>query len=230
MEDYSGDKMRLHFTLSPNTELVPYDYQHQLTGRFHAWLSDNDIHDTISLYSLSWLHGGKRDGNGLVFPNGATWFISAHDHMMLHKVCLSATKEVEICYGMKVVEIKILPPPRMNNSSHCFRVASPVLARGKEIEGKVRHYLFSDEEADAILTQALRHKLDKAGLSHLAAETYVRFERSYPKACTKLVTINGIANRASICPVTIEGPPEAVEFAWNVGIGHLTGSGFGALI
>ena len=222
--------MRLHFTLSPNTETVPYDYQHQLTGRFHSWLGDNNVHNSISLYSLSWLHGGKREGKGLIFPEGATWSISAHDPELLHKICLSAAKDAEVCYGMNVIEIKILPPPRMSNESHCFRVISPVLARGKEIAGKVRHYLFSDKEADEILTQTLHHKLDKAGLGNLKADTQVRFDRSYPNAHTKLVTINGIANRASICPVIVDGPPEAMEFAWNVGIGHLTGSGFGALL
>jgi len=221
--------MRLHFTLSANTEIVPYDYQHLLTGRFHAWLGNNDVHNDISLYSLSWLYGGRQEGNGLNFPKGATWFISAHDPQMLHKICLRAAKEAEVCCGMEVVEIKILPPPQVKNS-HYFRVASPVLARSKKIEEKVRHYIFSDEEADEVLTQTLRHKLDKAGMSNLAVETQVRFDRSYPKAHTKLVTISGIANRASICPVIVEGPPQAVEFAWNVGIGHLTGSGFGALI
>ena len=31
--------MRLHFALSPNTQTVPFDYQHFLTGAFHqvAW-------------------------------------------------------------------------------------------------------------------------------------------------------------------------------------------------
>jgi CRISPR/Cas system endoribonuclease Cas6 (RAMP superfamily) len=29
--------------------------------------------------------------------------------------------------------------------------------------------------------------------------------------------------------VVVEGTPEAVRFAWTVGVGELTGSGFGAL-
>jgi CRISPR/Cas system endoribonuclease Cas6 (RAMP superfamily) len=28
----------------------------------------------------------------------------------------------------------------------------------------------------------------------------------------------------------VEGTPEAVQFAWTVGAGELTGSGFGALV
>lgn len=41
--------MRLHLTLSPNTQVVPFNYQHQLTGAVHKWLGDNDLHDKISL-------------------------------------------------------------------------------------------------------------------------------------------------------------------------------------
>lgn len=58
--------MRLHFTLSPNTQTVPFDYQHALTGVFHKWLGkDNPLHDGISLYSLSWLHGGVTMRGGI---------------------------------------------------------------------------------------------------------------------------------------------------------------------
>lgn len=225
--------MRLHFQLSPNTQTVPFEYQHFLTGAFHKWLGDNGLHDNISLYSLSWLHGGvtMRNGRrigGLDFPNGARWFISAHDSDILIKICSTARQNSLVCCGMRVTAIQIAQMPPVSKSQK-FKVASPVLARGKEVEGKIRHYIYSDEEADEILTQTLRHKLDKAGMNELAAETRVKFDRSYRAACTKLITINGIANRASICPVIVEAPPQAIEFAWNVGIGHLTGSGFGAL-
>jgi len=222
--------MRLHFQLSPNTQTVPFDYQHFLTGAFHKWLGNNVLHDGISLYSLSWLSGGKREGNGLSFSNGATWFISAHGSDLLHRICINAKKDPSVCCGMNVTGIQISSELEVERKRWVFKVASPVLARSKEIEGKVRHFIYSNEEADAVLTQTLRHKLDKAGLTEAAVSTHVRFDRDYRFARTKLVRINGIANRASICPVIVEGPPQAIQFAWNVGIGHLTGSGFGALI
>lgn len=227
--------MRLHFQLSPNTETVPFEYQHFLTGAFHKWLGDNDLHDGISLYSLGWLHGGvtmkngRRTG-GLDFPDGAKWFISAHESELLHRVCLRAQNDPDVCCGMLITSIQISPDVNIERNRHIFKAASPVLAKSKEVEGKVRHLIYSDEEADAVLTQTLRHKLDKAHLNEAASSTRVRFDRSYPNARTKLVKINGICNRASICPIIVEGPPEAIRFAWNVGIGHLTGSGFGALI
>lgn len=224
--------MRLHFTLSPNTETVPYDYQHQLTGRFHSWLGDNNVHDSISLYSLSWLHGGvtMRNGQklgGLDFPQGARWFISAHDETLLQKIADASLRDSTVCYGMKVTEIRTQRTPDFG-SRFRFKAGSPILARSKEMEGRVTHYIHTDPEADEVLTQTLCHKLDEAGLDSTSVK--VQFDRTYRNAKTKLVTIKGIGNRCTVCPVIVEGSPEAVQFAWNVGVGHLTGNGFGSLL
>jgi CRISPR/Cas system endoribonuclease Cas6 (RAMP superfamily) len=60
------DTMRLHLSLTPNTEPVPFNYQHQLTGALHKWLGENELHDKISLYSFSWLRGrAERVDGGL---------------------------------------------------------------------------------------------------------------------------------------------------------------------
>lgn len=220
--------MRLNFKLSPNTQPVPFDYQHFLTGKFHKWLGNNDLHDSLSLYSLSWFSGGQRSGTSLSFPDGATWFVSSHDPEVLIRICRYAQDDPSVCCGMHVTNITITSMPEAKGKRK-FSVASPVLAKGNKIDGKVKHFTFNEVEADDILTKTLRHKLDKAGLGDFADQASVSFDRTYPKAHTKLVHINGSANRASICPVIIEGPQEVLEFAWNVGIGHLTGSGFGAL-
>lgn len=227
--------MRLHFALCPNTQTVPFDYQHFLTGAFHKWLGDNALHDGISLYSLSWLHGGvtRRNGQriagGLDFPNGARWFISAHDETLLQRVADGALRAGEVCCGMSVTEIRTQRTPDFGPRFN-FKAGSPILARSKEAQGRVIHYLFSDEAADEVLTQTLRHKMDAAGLDESHQSATVKFDRDYRGAKTKLVTIKGIGNRASVCPVIVEGTPEAVSFAWNVGVGHLTGNGFGSLL
>lgn len=221
--------MRLHLHLTPSMQPVPFDYLHFLTGAFHKWIGHNDWHDGLSLYSLSWLHGSRfnRRDNTLSFSDGARWSISAHDEAILEAVVNGIARDAEVCCGMRVVEVQAQGTPDFGER-FVFRAGSPVLARGKEIEGRVAHHIFSDPDADAVLTQTLRHKLDKAGLPSQNATA--RFDRTYRGAKTKLLRINGIANVASLCPVIIEGTPEAVQFAWNVGAGHLTGSGFGCLV
>ena len=222
--------MRLHFTLSPNEQSVPFAYQHQLVGAFHKWLGrDNDLHDRVSLYSLSWLDGGRLVRDGFEFPRGAHWFISLHDESLVGHIVNGALAQPEVCCGMRVTQIEQQATPHFG-TYHAFKVGSPVLARGKEVDGKVKHLLYFDPEVDEVLTTTLRHKMDKADFADVHRNVRVRFDRSYRGAKTKLVRIKEIESRASVCPVIVEGTAEAVAFAWNVGVGHSTGSGFGCLI
>jgi CRISPR-associated endoribonuclease Cas6 len=75
----------------------------------------------------------------------------------------------------------------------------------------------------------LCHKLEAAGFTGEHLDTTVQFDQTYRGARTKLVTIKGISHKASLCPVVVTGTPDAVRFAWEVGIGELTGSGCGAV-
>jgi CRISPR-associated endoribonuclease Cas6 len=223
------DTMRLHFTLSPNEQPVPFAYQHFLTGAFHKWLGENNLHDRLSLYSLSWLDNSLMRRNALEFPRGARFFISLHDETLADTIVTRALAAPEVCCGMRVIRIEQQTTPRFG-PRFTFRVGSPVLARSKEMEGRVTHYIYSDPEADATLTATLRHKMDMAGLAEEHKQVTVQFDKTYRHPKTKLVTIKDTHNRASICPVHIEGTPAALQFAWNVGIGHGTGSGFGCLL
>ncbi|MDP2208208.1 MAG: CRISPR-associated endoribonuclease Cas6 [Bacteroidota bacterium] len=217
--------MRLYFDLTPNTEPVPFDYQHFLIGALHKWLGLNKIHDDVSLYSLSWLFEGKIENDNLDFPNGSKWFISFFDIESAKLVLKNVLTEPEVCCGMKVKEVKIQDTPQFG-TAYRFMVASPVLIRKYDGVG-LKHLLYDNPETDALLTQTLKTKLGKAGM--IADRVQVRFDRTYTKARTKLVTIKGIQNRASLCPIIVEGNQEVVSFAWDVGVGHSTGSGFGAL-
>ena len=79
------------------------------------------------------------------------------------------------------------------------------------------------------MTETLRHKMQIAGLPD--DETLkVEFDLSYPVKQVKMVTIHGIKNKASMCPVIIHGTPESKLFAWTVGAGNNSGAGFGGLI
>ncbi len=60
--------MRIYLQLSANREIVPFNYQQSLVGAFHKWLGENELHDDISLYSLSWLSKGVPKKGGLDFP------------------------------------------------------------------------------------------------------------------------------------------------------------------
>jgi len=218
--------VRLHFNLTPNTETVPFDYQHLLIGVFHKWMGWNEIHDEISLYSLSWLQGGKMVKGGFDFPNGAKWFISFWDNEIGKQLMINALKDNVVCCGMTVEEIQMQNTPQFGKKEK-FNVASPVFIRKYDEKKKAIHLTYKDPDADFYLTETLIKKLKKADLS---TNVKVSFDKNYLNPKTKLVTIKNIKNRANYCPIIIEGDPEAIKFAWNVGVGHSTGSGFGALI
>ena len=228
--------MRLNFTLSPNTSPVPFDYQHRLTGVFHKWLAENSLHDSISLYSLSWLDGGKAANGSLQFSGGAKWFVSFYEEAYVERLVNGVLKNPVMFCGFKTVSIRQQATPDFG-TRYCFKVASPVLAKGKgENDKPPHHYLYNEPEAGSILIQTLVHKMDEANknagdvrFTDEDKKVRVSFDREFQNPKVKLVSIKGIQHKVSICPVIVEGTRKALRFAWNVGVGNGTGSCFGSL-
>jgi CRISPR-associated endoribonuclease Cas6 len=204
---------------------MPFDYQYKLTGLLHKWLGKNDIHDGKSLYSFSWLKGDYYLQQGLNFEQGAKWFISFHDSE-LGKILIDAIqKDPTAIYGMRVEEIVIKTDPEYTDKAH-LPAASPILVRDYSSNQNGDYLTPKHEDTGKLLTESIKSKMKFAGLDY---EIKIDFDKTYPRAKTKLIDIKGIKHRANICPVIMEGDPEAIRFARNVGIGHLTGCGFGAL-
>lgn len=225
--------MRLNLTLSPNTDRVPFDHLHRLTGTLHKWVGpDNDLHDGPSLYSVGWLEGGRATDGALAFPEGARWRLSFYDDGAAKAALEGVLRAPSVFAGMRVTEAQQQTTPAFSGG-YRFAVDAPVVARRRRDDGSREYLLYDDERADAALTRTLRRKMTAAGLDVDSAEAKVRFDRGYDGAHTKLATIekggHAIQHKGSVCPVIVEGPPAAARFAWNVGVGELTGSGFGAL-
>jgi CRISPR-associated endoribonuclease Cas6 len=217
--------MRLNLTITKNSQPVPFDHIPVLVGTLHKWLGENEWHDHLSFHSFSWLSGGTRGHDGLQFLKGAGWFISSHDNTLIKRLIEGIQIDPSINYGLRVRAITIQEDPQFQDSQ-VFHLASPVLIK-RRVGENIKHYLFSDQEADAFLTETLINKLNKAGLD--STNVNVAFNKEYRFPKTKLVNYNGINNKASMCPVIINGSPEQLAFAWNVGVGNSTGIGFGAL-
>jgi CRISPR-associated endoribonuclease Cas6 len=175
---------------------------------------------------MSWLSGGKATGNkGLEFSNGAQWFISAFDEDLIKKIISGVMIDPDVTFGMKVTDITIRETPEFIAETRFF-LGSPVLVK-RNLNEKQRHFTYLEPDTDVFLTETIQHKLALAGLSPDGIS--IRFDRSDSRAKTKLVTYRGVHNKANYCPVIINGTPEQIGFAWNVGIGNSTGIGFGSL-
>ncbi|MEL7119927.1 MAG: CRISPR-associated endoribonuclease Cas6 [Bacteroidota bacterium] len=218
--------MRIYLQLSPNREIVPFNYQAALVGAFHKWLGPNELHDSMSLYSLSWLTDGVLDKNGFNFPHGSIFQISAPDENLLQSVIKGILKGTEIRWGMQVEEIRIQPTPTFKEEAY-FRALSPILIK-RELEGQSHQQFFYPGHPDSnlYLTETLRNKMR---LLDLHFPVNVQFDANYRNPKSKKITYKNIDYKATFCPVIISGHPRAVAFAWEVGIGNCTGMGFGAL-
>jgi len=218
--------MRLNLRLSPNTDPVPFDHLHQLTGVLHKWLGANDAHDDLSLYSFSWLSGGRAAGGHVSFPTGATWAVSFVDPVLGKRFLRGVLADPAVAFGMTVEEAQLVAEPEFE-PEHRFLTASPVLTRRNRDDGGRDHLRWDDPEADTTLTRTFHTKLRAAGLPTDGAA--LRFDRAFPGAKTKLCRVKGNAFRANACPVVATGSPEQLRLLWLAGAGEMTGSGFGAL-
>lgn len=216
--------MRIYLHLTPNTQTVPFNYQQSLVGAFHKWLGPNELHDDVSLYSMSWLSHGEHRKEGLDFPRGSTFYISAPNPDFLSAMVQGVFKGHQIRWGMEVQEVTIQRTPDFGKKQR-FLAQSPILIKRK-LEEKYQYFYPSDVKANEYMTETLRTKLDKMGLSNNVS---VAFDPTYQNVRVKKITYRDLDIKASLCPVIVEGDPRAVQFAWEVGVGNSTGIGFGAL-
>lgn len=217
--------MRIQLKISPNKEVVPFGYQHLLTGAIHKWLGENQEHGSVSLYSFSNLTNARVKQKQLNFQDGTEFCISAWNEDFIRKIINGIMIDPGLFCGMKVKEIVLMDTPDFSNQE-LFYTSSPVFIKRKTDE-RVRHIIYSDKDANQCLKETLETKLQLAGIEYKSFK--IEFDKSYPTPKTKLIKYNDIQNRASVCPLIIKGDPLVKEFAWNVGVGNSTGIGFGAI-
>lgn len=218
--------MRLYLKVSESKQTIEFNYQNRLTGVIHKWLGENNVeHGKISLYSFSWLQNTIATKEGIKTTRDSYFFVSAYERSFLKKLMSGILIDPEMFCGVSVTEAQITEPPAFSSRER-FIVCSPVLIKRKTDSG-TDHITFDDSRSAQFLTESLQKKLEVAGRNPDGVS--VQFDTSYPGAKTKLITYDKIHNKASLCPVIVEGSPEQVGFAWAVGVGNSTGTGFGSL-
>lgn len=219
--------MRIYLTFKKSDQLIPFNYQPLLTGCLHKWIGDkNNIHGEASLYSFSWLQNVRASKKGVSIKQDSGCFFSFHDELLAKKVVNGILDKPELFFGSQVMDISIRPTPNFTGKETFFS-SSPIFIKRSIENGKEKHFTYLDKESDELMTQTLQTKLKKAGITDEGIS--VQFDTNYSGAKTKLVPYNNIKNKTNICPIIVEGTPEQLAFAWNVGIGNSTGIGFGSL-
>lgn len=218
--------MRIHLKIKAPKQGIPVMHQPLLTGTIHKWIGENNpLHGELALFSYSWLNGGKFKNGMLHFDSECTLFISSYDNELVGQLIKRIQHDSSMFGGLEVKEICLEPEPDFSDKDR-FDIASPIFIK-RRIDSSIQHILYTDPLAGVYLVETLRKKMEKVGLVDDTLK--IAFDLSYPKAGTKLVHYNGVENKASWCPIIIEGKPDTKGFAWNVGLGNSTGIGLGAI-
>ncbi|MDX1906193.1 MAG: CRISPR-associated endoribonuclease Cas6 [Bacteroidia bacterium] len=219
--------MRIHLTISLPDKPIPFNHQAGLKAVVQKWLGPQQETDApLPLYSFSWLRGGQLVKQGVRFKEGASWFISAFDPALIKSLVTGIREDAVLWDDIYVKQIGIQDTPEFGPDAYCW-LGSPILIK-QYAEGISRHITYEDANAGRLLETTLIRKAEKAGIVN--PDISIRFDVSYPKARTKVVYYRGVGNKVNQCPVILRGNPEMIAFAWDVGLGNSTGSGFGALI
>ena len=222
-------RLQLKLEKADSTKPLPFDHQPRLTGAIHKWLGpDNPLHDGPSLYSFGWLRGEKETVKDIYFEKEISWNISFFDSQYAWQLARGILKDPMLMPGVKVEKVLEEPIPMFGEAAR-FLVDGFVMARTKRPNGSREYLFWNDPRADVVLTGLLRQKLRLANFGSKHLETTVEFDRTYRAAIKKSVFYRNVKHHGSLCPVIVRGTPEAVRFAYLVGVGDLTGSGFGAL-
>lgn len=218
--------MRIYLKISAKGITIPYDHQPRLVGVIHKWLGkENNEHGNLSLYSFSRLENAKAKKNGLYFEKDSSFFFSSHDDQLIKTVLDGILKDPVLFNELKVKEAIIQEEPIFDNVEF-FQIASPILIKSRN-GLKTDHLMFNEQKANEIMKSVFIRKMELAGIEN--EEFSIEFASDYQRAGTKMINYNNVQNRANWCPVIIKGSSKIKAFAWNVGLGHSTGIGFGAL-
>lgn len=218
--------MRIYLNLKRNNKIVPYNYQNLLAGAIHKWLGkDNSEHGQAGVLSFSWLQNTKATNEGINLSDDSFFFISAWDDSIIKKIVSGILDDPTMFCGIIVNGVQIANAPEFENSTR-FLMASPVLLKWRD-NGILRYVTIEDEDFEEKLNINFKNKLQNTGLNTNGFKISIDPDSTYRQ--TKMVTYNGIKNRASLVPIVIEGTTEQITFAWSVGLGNSTGIGFGAL-
>lgn len=218
--------MRLYIKLSRNSKVIPFSYQHLLTGVVHKWIGvNNNEHGKKSLYSFSGLQNTRAIKSGINLNTDAYFFISSYDAVLIKKIMKGVLNDPETFCGSRVIDIQIKDVPEFSKEER-FLLNSPILIRKREGE-KTKHVTFLDKDFNELLTQNLCVKLESANISSEGIS--VRIDENYSNPKTKLIDYKGVKNKTSLVPIIIKGSPEQIAFAWQVGLGNSTGIGFGSI-
>lgn len=230
--------MRIVVRLSRNKEVVDFNNQEKLNGYIHKCLgNNNEYHNKASDYAISMLMGGKvnKHKSGLDFINGAYFTISSPNSEFINKLIMGIVQNREFAYGMEFLTFQPIEEDIIdfNDNSvhvHHFVTLTPFVIRYQSDRYKNKSYLLlNDDNFSERVTQHTKNKLKRLypDLNVDDFKVEIPNDRNHKTRKFNYKNSHIIGN---LCHINVTATSEVARKLYSVGIGGLTGSGYGTLI
>lgn len=232
--------MILRVNLTSTNEVLPFDYADKMLGYLHKVIGkNNEYHDTLSNYQISFLRNGKFDKkvNGLKFNNNPFFYVASLDMNFLTLFAKNIYKYEDFIYGMKLVSVENVPEEitnikKIGDDTYKIPLETSLLLK-ENVDNKTKFFTFKDN--DEIVSRKLKQILMKGvkinNLNIKPEDFSICFDHTYTNKKTKMDYLKGIKNISSFCPLILKTKNEEVlKLIKNFGLGNSRGCGFGFVL
>lgn len=206
-------------------QLVKGWFEHNILG------NNNELHDQMSIYALTPMLGGIRDGNTERFSDGGYVLFSTNDEDLMGRVASAF-------YTKKVMESKVgelmyktfenISDFHVHSDFDVIQAVTPIMVPIHK--APLHEYVtFKDDNFIKILTERCINKLIILGVDERKAKS-IKLELLHPEKAEVInVKYKGIHNFANKVMLVVKGNRYARKVLYNAGIGASTGCGFGTV-
>jgi len=222
--------------------LIPFNYNHILSAIIYRKIADldlaSDLHSSsdFKYFTFSQIDVTRRKvipGKGIVALDGKLNFLISSPHnYLIQSMVEGYLDESEVIFKgnkLMVEQVELLKQPTFTKNMN-FKTMSPVVARIKREDGKVRDLNPGDLRFYTALQQNLLRKYNSFYDTYDGDE-YVKIVPDVDSVKRKRITIekngNQTYHRAYLMRFGMEADPQLVKFAYDCGLGEKNSMGFG---
>jgi len=222
--------------------LIPFNYNHILSAIIYRKIADldlaSDLHSSsdFKYFTFSQIDVTRRKvipGKGIVALDGKLNFLISSPHnYLIQSMVEGYLDESEVIFKgnkLMVEQVELLKQPTFTKNMN-FKTMSPVVARIKREDGKVRDLNPGDLRFYTALQQNLLRKYNSFYDTYDGDE-YVKIVPNIDSIKRKRIIIekngNQTYHRAYLMRFGMEADSQLVKFAYDCGFGEKNSMGFG---
>lgn len=214
---------------------IRFDEQYNVRGFVYNMLGDkaSKYHDKFSPFSVSFVQGGKmkQDKSGIIFEENPYIQISTTHNEIYEDFIESIenaidNKTANLC-GLYPIRYEDYLDFKCNKTFDVIKTISPILLKKDWYKGgEKRKINCKDENWLYELNKNCKEKLQHEGIEDNSFKIVIGNKDAMR---TKMITIGGVFNPCTDGVMTVYGKENTRRKLYELGLGHSTGIGFGAI-